>query len=97
METGKRSRRGSGWRFHSTMTAGTTVIKTNGSRKMKVTGKMPVMFSARLWPGDIARVNRVRVFLEKLGDGSPVSFADVVRWLLAQSEVKINNRENTTA
>lgn len=50
----------------------------------------PSGFGAKLWPRDVETLEMVREELSLTGDGSPVSFSDVVRFLLNEWRRKNN-------
>lgn len=59
----------------------------NRSRMMAKLKENPVTFACRLWPRHVARVRSLEAYLTEIGDGSPASFADCVRWMLDHAAI----------
>lgn len=58
------------------------------SKKMVRLKSNPHMYSAKLWPREIRRLELLIQYLESLNPGPRISFADCVRWLLNTESVR---------
>jgi hypothetical protein len=47
----------------------------------------PTTFTCRLWPRHVEKIRNLEAYLTEVGDGSPATFADCIRWMLEQPYV----------